>query len=43
MAAAEGAETRHHITGVSVVDEIPLAPGVVVPVPKPAPNNPEKK
>ena len=29
-------ETRHFVTAVKVVDEIPLAPGVVVPVP-PAP------
>lgn len=29
-------ETRYFVTGVSVVDEIPLAPGVMVPVP-PAP------
>ena len=36
-------ETRHYITGVSVVDEIPLAPGVVIPVPHPAPAAPEKK
>jgi hypothetical protein len=28
-------ETRHFVTGVKVVDEIPLAPGVVVPVPAP--------
>jgi hypothetical protein len=30
-------ETRHFVTSVKVVDEIPLAPGVVVPVPTPAP------
>jgi hypothetical protein len=29
-------ETRHFVTGVKVVDEIPLAPGVVVPVPAPS-------
>jgi hypothetical protein len=28
-------ETRHYITGVTLVEEIPLAPGVVVPVPGP--------
>ena len=26
-------ETRHYVTGVTAVDEIPLAPGVVVPTP----------
>jgi len=36
-------ETRHYITGVTVVAEIPLAPGVVMPVPQPAPAIPEKK
>jgi len=30
-------ETRHFVTSVKVVDEIPLAPGVVVPVPTPVP------
>ena len=35
-------ETRHFVTKVSVVDEIPLAPGIVVPTP-PAPAAPEKK
>jgi|SRR5579864_2631882 len=30
-------ETRYYVTAVKVVDEIPLAPGVVVPVPQPAP------
>jgi len=30
-------ETRHYVTGVSVSDEIPLAPGVMVPLPAPAP------
>jgi hypothetical protein len=29
-------ETRHYVTRVTAVDEIPLAPGVVVPTP-PAP------
>ena len=36
-------ETRHFVTKVSVVDEIPLAPGIVVPTPQPAPAAPEKK
>ena len=35
-------ETRHFVTKVSVVDEIPLAPGIVVPAPPPAPAAPEK-
>jgi hypothetical protein len=30
-------ETRHYVNGVTRVEEIPLAPGVVVPVPQPAP------
>ncbi len=30
-------ETRHFVTSVKTVDEIPLAPGVVVPVPPAAP------
>ncbi len=30
-------ETRHYITGVTAVEEIPLAPGVVVPTPRTAP------
>jgi hypothetical protein len=30
-------ETRHYVTQVKVVQEIPLAPGVVVPTPQPAP------
>ncbi len=30
-------ETRHFVTGVKVVEDIPLAPGIVVPVPAPAP------
>jgi len=29
-------ETRHFVTGVTLVDEISLSPGVVVPVPSPA-------
>ena len=29
-------ETRHYVTGVTLVEEIPLAPGVVVPAPPPA-------
>lgn len=37
-------ETRHFVTGVTAVDEIPLAPGIVVPTPsqpaKQAPANP---
>ncbi|MFZ5539051.1 MAG: hypothetical protein ACOY5V_04840 [Pseudomonadota bacterium] len=35
-------ETRHWVTGVTVVPEIPLAPGVTVPVPPqaPAPGSP---
>ena len=38
-------ETRHYVTSVSVVEEIPLAPGVVVPThpAPPAPPAPEKK
>jgi len=36
-------ETRHFVTKVSVVDEIPLALGIVVPTPQPAPAAPEKK
>jgi hypothetical protein len=36
-------ETRHFVTKVSVVDEIPLAPGIVVPTQPPAPAVPEKK
>ena len=35
-------ETRYYVTGVTVVDEIPLAPGVIMPVPQHAPA-PEKK
>ena len=30
-------ETRHYVDGVAAVEEIPLAPGVVVPAPSPAP------
>jgi hypothetical protein len=33
-------ETRHFVTRVTVVDEIPLAPGVPVPAPMPAPPSP---
>lgn len=38
-------ETRHYVTGVTVVDEIPLGPGVVVPVPpvQPAPPAPARQ
>jgi hypothetical protein len=36
-------ETRYYVTKVSVVDEIPLAPGIVVPTQPPAPAAPEKK
>ena len=36
-------ETRHYITKVSVADEIPLAPGIVVPTSPTAPAAPEKK
>ncbi len=28
-------ETRHYVTAVTVADEIPLAPGVMVPTPTP--------
>ena len=35
-------ETRYYVTKVSVVDEIPLAPGVVVPVQPPVPAAPAK-
>ena len=34
-------ETRHYVTGVSAVDEIPLAPGIVVPVPQSPPAAPQ--
>ena len=30
-------ETRHFVTGVKAVEDIPLAPGIVVPAPAPAP------
>ncbi|HSD54955.1 MAG TPA: hypothetical protein VLC47_12360 [Burkholderiales bacterium] len=30
-------ETRHYVTGVKIVEDIPLAPGIVVPTPTPAP------
>ena len=33
-------ETRHYVTGVTPVEEIPLAPGIVVPAPQPAPAAP---
>jgi hypothetical protein len=35
-------ETRHWVTGISVVPEVPLAPGITVPVPQlqPAPGTP---
>jgi hypothetical protein len=33
-------DTRYYVTAVKVVDEIPLAPGVMVPVPQPAPAAP---
>jgi len=36
-------ETRYYVTKVSVVDEIPLAPGIVVPAQPSAPPAPEKK
>jgi len=36
-------ETRYYVTRVTVVDEIPLAPGVVVPTQPSAPAAPEKK
>jgi hypothetical protein len=37
-------ETRHYVTKITAVEEIPLAPGVVVPVPQPpaAPSAPAK-
>lgn len=34
-------ETRHFVTGVVQVEDIPLVPGVVVPSPRPAPASPE--
>jgi hypothetical protein len=30
-------ETRHYVTKVTLVEEIPLAPGIVVPTPAPVP------
>jgi hypothetical protein len=36
-------DTRYYVTRVSVVEEIPLAPGVVVPTPQPPAAAPEKK
>jgi len=33
-------ETRHYVTGVAAVDEIPLAPGIVVPAPGTTAPNP---
>jgi hypothetical protein len=36
-------DTRYYVTRLSVVDEIPLAPGVVVPTPHPPAAAPEKK
>ena len=35
-------ETRYYVTKVTRVEEIPLAPGVVVPTPGPAPDAPTK-
>ena len=35
-------ETRHYVTGLTRVEEIPLAPGIVVPTPQPAPAAPAK-
>jgi hypothetical protein len=36
-------ETRHYVTRVTAVEEIPLAPGIVVPTPSPPPSTaPEK-
>jgi hypothetical protein len=31
-------ETRHYVDRVTQVEEIPLAPGIVVPTPRPAPD-----
>jgi hypothetical protein len=37
-------ETRHFVTGVKVVEDIPLAPGIVVPAPAaPVPQPPAAK
>jgi len=33
-------ETRHYVTGLTVSEEIPLAPGVIVPVPHAQPAAP---
>jgi hypothetical protein len=33
-------ETRHYVSGVTRVEEIPLAPGIVVPTPQPPPAAP---
>jgi hypothetical protein len=33
-------ETRHYVTKVTVVEDIPLAPGIVIPTPRPAPATP---
>ena len=33
-------ETRHYVTAVTQVEEIPLAPGIVVPTPRPPPAEP---
>jgi hypothetical protein len=33
-------DTRHYVTSVKVVEEIPLAPGVVVPTPSQQPASP---
>jgi hypothetical protein len=30
-------ETRHYVTGIKAVEDIPLAPGIAVPTPVPAP------
>jgi hypothetical protein len=35
-------ETRHYVTHVTAVEEIPLAPGVVVPTPSTPPAAPQK-
>jgi len=32
-------ETRHYVTKLTQVEDIPLTPGIVVPVPKPAPDS----
>jgi hypothetical protein len=36
-------ETRHYVMKVTAVDEIPLAPGIVVPTPQAAPAVPQKQ